>query len=78
MIETIKIYSEFIKLDQLLKMAGVTGSGSEAKFLILEGKILVNEEIETHRGRKIIPGDRVVVFERQFIVKSEGSDISCT
>ncbi|HBE77217.1 MAG TPA: RNA-binding protein [Firmicutes bacterium] len=75
MIETIEIHSNFIKLDQLLKMAGVTGSGSEAKFIITEGKILVNEEIEMRRGRKIIPGDRVAIDDRQFIVKAEGSDI---
>jgi len=50
---------EFIKLGQLLKKAGVVGSGVDAKYLIEEGNVLVNGEVETRRGKKIYPGDEV-------------------
>ena len=50
---------EFIKLGQLLKKAGVVGSGVDAKYLIEDGNVLVNGEVETRRGKKIYPGDEV-------------------
>ena len=61
----IKISTEFIKLDQLLKFSGIIGNGSDAKFLISDGQVEVNGEIATQRGKKIRPGDvvKVVVTE---------------
>lgn len=55
----IKITTEFIKLDQLMKFADVVDSGGEAKMLIAQGLVLVNGEICTQRGKKIRPGDEV-------------------
>jgi ribosome-associated protein len=52
---------DHIKLDALLKAAGVVGSGGAAKVLIVEGGVRVNGLIETRRGRKLRPGDRVEV-----------------
>ncbi len=46
-----------IKLDQFLKFKNLVGSGGEAKVLIQDGQVQVNEEIETRRGRKLVPGD---------------------
>jgi len=57
--EKIKITTEFIKLDQLLKWANVVGSGSDAKHVITEGMVKVNGEVETRRGKKIRVGDTV-------------------
>lgn len=57
----IAIDSEYIKLDQLLKLADVASTGGHAKFLIQEGVVKVNGEVETRRGRKIRPGDLVEV-----------------
>ena len=54
-IEKVKISTEFIKLDQFLKWLAVVDSGSEAKEIILDGKVKVNDEVETRRGRKIYP-----------------------
>ena len=54
-IEKVKISTEFIKLDQFLKWLAVVDSGSEAKEVILDGKVKVNDEVETRRGRKIYP-----------------------
>lgn len=53
----ISIDTEYIKLDSALKLSGVAAMGSEAKYLILDGKVLVNGEIELRRGRKLYPGD---------------------
>ena len=55
----IKIETEFIKLDALLKFANLVSSGGEAKIRIAEGEVLVNGEICTMRGKKIRPGDTV-------------------
>lgn len=55
----IKITTEFIKLDALLKFASLVGSGGEAKNLIQDGQVLVNGEVCTMRGKKIRPGDTV-------------------
>lgn len=57
----VKIKTEFIKLDQLLKFAGAASIGSEAKELVLDGKVAVNGEICTMRGKKIRSGDTVTV-----------------
>ena len=59
MAEEIKISTEFIKLDALLKFASLVGSGGEAKMLIQDGKVLVNGEVCTMRGKKIRSGDVV-------------------
>ncbi|MBQ8350028.1 MAG: RNA-binding S4 domain-containing protein [Ruminococcus sp.] len=56
---SIKITTEFIKLDALLKFASLVGSGGEAKNLIQDGQVLVNGEVCTMRGKKIRPGDTV-------------------
>ncbi|MBO7395529.1 MAG: S4 domain-containing protein YaaA [Ruminococcus sp.] len=55
----VKISTEFIKLDALLKFASLVGSGGEAKMLIQDGKVLVNGEVCTMRGKKIRSGDTV-------------------
>ena len=62
-IEKVSITTEFIKLDQLLKWIAVVGSGIEAKEIILDQKVKVNNEIEIRRGRKIYPGYRIEVFD---------------
>ncbi len=59
--EKVKISTEFIKLDQLLKFSGIAESGSDAKDMILDGIVSVNGEICTMRGKKIRPGDEVVL-----------------
>ena len=61
MAEQIKITTEFIKLDALLKFASLVGSGGEAKMLIQDGQVLVNGEVCTMRGKKIRPGDKVAI-----------------
>ena len=51
---------EFIKLGQAMKKAGMVDSGVDAKFIIQDGQVKVNGEVDTRRGRKLYSGD---VFE---------------
>lgn len=57
----IKIETEFIKLDSLLKFANLVQTGGDAKNLILDGQVKVNDEVVTQRGKKIRPGDMVEI-----------------
>lgn len=57
----IEIKTEFIKLDQFLKWAGIVESGSIAKLLIQNGDVKVNGEIVTQRGKKLFPKDIVYI-----------------
>ena len=50
---------DFIKLSQFLKLKDLVQSGGEAKHLIQTGHVLVNDEMELRRGRKLYAGDRV-------------------
>ena len=59
----IKINTEFIKLDSLLKFAGMVETGGIAKEIIAEERIKVGGEVCTMRGKKIRPGDRVQIDE---------------
>jgi S4 domain protein YaaA len=52
---------EYITLGQLLKAAGVLGTGGEVKSYLAAATILVNGEPEQRRGRKLYPGDLVAV-----------------
>ena len=65
----VKITTDFIKLDQLLKFAGAAAIGSEAKELVLEGKVKVNGEICTKRKKKIRSGDTVTVKGQDITVE---------
>ncbi len=55
------IHTEFIRLDTLLKLSGMTFTGGQAKELIQAGKVTVNDEICTMRGKKLRNGDRVTL-----------------
>lgn len=57
--QEIKINTEIIKLDSFLKWANIASMGSESKFLILDGEVKVNGEVELKRGRKLKKGDLI-------------------
>ncbi len=67
--EKIKIDTEFIKLDSLLKFAALVGTGGEAKIVISEGLVKVNGEVCTMRGKKIRPGDRVSLNNQELEIE---------
>lgn len=55
----ITIYTDFIKLDSFLKLAGIAGTGGHAKILIQEGEVFVNGSLCTMRGKKLFRGDEI-------------------
>lgn len=59
--EEIQIHTEFIKLQDLLKFAGAVETGGDAKLIIQEGRVYVNGEPCTMRGRKLRPGDKASI-----------------
>lgn len=67
--EEVKIRDEFIKLGQAMKLAGAVGSGLDAKILIQDGEVTVNDEVELRRGRKLYQGDIFSYDGRKFIIK---------
>ena len=60
-----------IRLDQFLKLQGVTLTGGQAKQMIQSGDVMVNGEVETRRGRKLRPGDTVTVEGETFPVEED-------
>ncbi|MBD5117879.1 MAG: RNA-binding S4 domain-containing protein [Clostridiales bacterium] len=67
--EHIKINTEFIRLDALLKFAGLVETGGEAKLAIQDGEVTVNGEPCTMRGKKLRPGDRAELDGRTLVVE---------
>lgn len=67
-LETIKITTDYIKLDQLLKFAGIVENGAVAKHTILEGLVKVNNEVCLQRGKKIHEGDIVTLKDYGSII----------
>jgi len=59
--DDVEIRGDTIRLGQLLKLSGIAGSGAEAKALLLEGAVTVNDEPEARRGRQLRRGDVVAV-----------------
>lgn len=59
--EVIKIDTEFIRLDNLLKFAGAVDTGGAAKFVIQDGQVKVNGEVCTMRGKKMRKGDKAEI-----------------
>lgn len=59
--EQVQIHTEFIKLQDLLKFAGAVETGGDAKLIIQEGRVQVNGETCTMRGKKMRPGDIAVI-----------------
>ena len=64
----ITITTEFIKVQDLLKLANLVGTGGEAKIVIQNGDVSVNGEVCTMRGKKIRPGDKVAFDGKELTV----------
>lgn len=60
-VKKVKITTEFIKLEAFLKFAGAVSTGGEAKNIIQDSLVQVNGEVCTMRGKKLRPGDEVLV-----------------
>ena len=62
----IKLKTEYITLQQLLKMEDFISSGGEAKYYLIDNYALVNGEKENRRGRKLYPNDCVIIENKEF------------
>ena len=67
--DSILIHTDFIKLDAMLKFAGLVETGGEAKRLIQQGQVQVNGEVCTMRGKKLRGGDTVTLAGRTVAVR---------
>lgn len=67
--DSILIHTDFIKLDAMLKFAGLVETGGEAKLLIQQGQVQVNGEVCTMRGKKLRSGDTVTLAGRTVAVR---------
>lgn len=63
--------TQLIRLGQYLKLTGLAATGGEAKFLIQDGRVRVNGEVETRRKRQLRNGDRVEVGDHVSVVTYE-------
>lgn len=63
-----KITTEFIKLEAILKFEGIAETGGDAKTIIQEGSVKVNNEVCTQRGKKLRPGDVVTLGDLKLTV----------
>ena len=66
--EIIKLRDDFIKLGQAIKAANLVGSGVEAKFVIQDGLVKVNGQVELQRGKKLVSGDVVSYNGKEFTI----------
>ena len=62
-VHDIEISTDTIRLGQLLKLANLVDSGSDAKMLLMGGEVMVNDEVEVRRGRQLRNGDIVTLDE---------------
>ena len=67
--KSVKITTEYIELQQLLKIENFISSGGAAKYFLAENKVLVNNELENRRGRKLYPKDVVKILGKEFIIE---------
>ena len=64
--KNVSIKTEYIELQQLLKMENYISSGGQAKYFLLENKVFVNGEEENRRGRKLRVGDIILIYKEEY------------
>ncbi|MDD6728265.1 MAG: RNA-binding S4 domain-containing protein [Eubacteriales bacterium] len=69
--ETVKISTDFIRLDAFLKFKGIAETGGQAKIFIQDGITKVNGEVCTSRGKKLHAGDTVSIFSIDYKIENE-------
>ena len=65
----VKITTEYIELQMLLKMQDIITSGGQAKYFLQENDVFVNGELENRRGKKLYPGDKIKVLNQEFVIQ---------
>jgi ribosome-associated protein len=64
-----KIEGEYIELIQLLKALGIAETGGHAKYIVEQGEIIRNGEVETRKRAKLIPGDIIEIDDLRIILE---------
>ena len=67
--KTIEITQEPVELFKLLKFESIVSSGGEAKYVISEGYVLVNDQVETRKRKKMKSGDTIEFNGQQFVLR---------
>lgn len=67
----VKLKQSPVELYKILKFENIAASGGEAKYLIADGFVRVNGEVETRKRKKIVPGDRIEID--RFVLEIESS-----
>ncbi len=67
--ESVKIKTEYITLQQFLKLVGVLETGGQAKYYLASHPVLVNQEEESRRGRKLYKDDIIIVEGKEFQIQ---------
>lgn len=65
----VKITTDYITLQQFLKLESIASTGGEAKILVSQLDITVNGEKENRRGKKLYPGDVVIISGKRYMVE---------
>lgn len=68
--QIVQLKDDFIKLGQALKAAGLVESGVDAKYVIQDGLVKVNGQVETRRGKKLIDGDKITYDGETFMISA--------
>jgi ribosome-associated protein len=71
-VRDLRIRGESIRLGQALKLSGLAESGGEARALVADGTVTVNDEVETRRGRQLRDGDVVAVGAEALRIEASG------
>ncbi|AIG64944.1 S4 domain-containing protein YaaA [Weissella tructae] len=75
MAQEIHIQTPYITLGQLLKQSSVIQTGGQAKWYLQENTVLVNQEPDARRGRKLYPGDIVAIPDgERFVINGMGAE----
>jgi ribosome-associated protein len=69
-----KIRDNTIKLNQYLKLMGIVPTGGQAKLMIQGGDVQVNGMLETRRGRRLVPGDKVTIEGKTLEVNLDNNE----
>ena len=69
MAKEVKITTDYITLGQFLKFVGIIDSGFLAKIFLNEHEVYINGELDTRRGKKLYPGDLVLIEKAEYIIK---------
>jgi len=70
----LEVSSEYIELAQALKLSNLFQSGGQAKYAIQQGEVRLNGEVETRRGRKLRPGDRVTYAQQEIEITAAAAN----